>query len=52
MEVQHIFSIVRTNLRAWLNVLCRGANEVSAERGKSGITFFYRYLHAYGEVVP
>jgi hypothetical protein len=35
-KLEGIFSIVLTNLRAWLNVLGVEANDVRAERRKSG----------------
>jgi hypothetical protein len=34
-QLEDIFSIVGTNLRAWFDILCLGANDVSAERPKS-----------------
>jgi hypothetical protein len=35
-RLEDIFSIISTNLRNWLNILGLGANDVSAERRKSG----------------
>ena len=35
-QCDDIFSIVRTNLRAWINILGPGASDVSTERLKTG----------------
>ena len=35
-QLEDIFSIVHTNLPVWLNILCLGAKDVSAEQRKSG----------------
>jgi hypothetical protein len=35
-QLEDICSTVRVNLRAWVNVLCLGANNVCLEKRKSG----------------
>jgi hypothetical protein len=38
---EDMFSVVHTNSCVWLNRLCLGADDVSAERRKSGNDYIY-----------
>jgi hypothetical protein len=43
-KLEDVFGILRTYLRAWLNILCQGENDVNAERRKSGDGCIYTGL--------